>query len=296
MVAAIIGGDVRQLYLAQDLQADGHEVRLYGFELREEVRGGKILKSVLADALENVDCVLLPFPCENERGNINAPFSEKEITYAAFFNALSNSGTPVFCGRITERLQKAADAAGAELIDYEREELIIKNAVPSAEGALQIAMEEMQKTIHGSYALVTGFGRIGKIIARYLSALGAHVSVSARRQSDLAWISVLGYTPLETGRLKGRLSGFDVVFNTVPAVILTRELLSELPEHCVIIDIASMPGGVDFAAARTLSRKAIHALSLPGKVAPITAGRAIRDVLYIILNERKEIKGGNGTT
>ena len=103
-------------------------------------------------------------------------------------------------------------------------------------------------------------------------------------------------SPLETGRLKGRLSGFDVVFNTVPAVILTRELLSELPEHCVIIDIASMPGGVDFAAARTLSRKAIHALSLPGKVAPITAGRAIRDVLYIILNERKEIKGGNGTT
>ena len=236
-----------------------------------------------------------PVSCENERGNINAPFSEKEITYAVFFNALSNSGTPYSAGA-SRKGSKGRDAAGAELIDYEREELIIKNAVPSAEGALQIAMEEMQKTIHGSYALVTGFGRIGKIIARYLSALGAHVSVSARRQSDLAWISVLGYTPLETGRLKGRLSGFDVVFNTVPAVILTRELLSELPEHCVIIDIASMPGGVDFAAARTLSRKAIHALSLPGKVAPITAGRAIRDVLYIILNERKEIKGGNGTT
>ena len=90
--------------------------------------------------------------------------------------------------------------------------------------------------------------------------------------------------------------GFDVVFNTIPAVILTHDLLSELPEHCVIIDIASMPGGVDFAAARTLSKKVIHALSLPGKVAPITAGRAIRDVLYKIMNERKEIEGGKGTS
>jgi dipicolinate synthase subunit A len=206
-----------------------------------------------------------------------------------FFTALPEIKPPVFCGRATPMLKKAADDAGIPLIDYEgREEFIIKNTVPSAEGALQIAMEEMPTTIHGSSALVIGFGRIGKLLARHLSSLGAKVSVSARKPGDLAWISVYGYSPLETGKLSGRLSGFDVVFNTVPAVILTRGLLAELNEHCVIIDIASMPGGVDYPAARALSRKAIHALSLPGKVAPKTAGRAIRDVIYIILKEREE--------
>lgn len=289
MNAAIVGGDIRQVYLYRDLKADGHGVTLYGFELREDVRNCDELKDTLAEAVSKADCVLLPYPSLNERGNINAPFSEKELAPDELFASLAGKKIPVLCGRAVPKLRTAAESAGVELIDYEaREELLVKNAVPSAEGALQIAMEETQITIHGSSALVLGFGRIGKLIAKYLQALGAKVSVSARNPGDLAWIGVYGYTPLETGRLAGKLSGFDMVFNTVPAVILTRGLLAELPERCVIIDIASSPGGVDYPAARALSRRAIHALSLPGKIAPGTAGRAIRDVVYAILKEREE--------
>ena len=77
-----------------------------------------------------------------------------------------------------------------------------------------------------------------------------------------------------------------MIFNTVPAKIIDKALLDGL-EHCrLIIDLASGKGGVDFTAASARGIKAIHALSLPGKVAPFTAGQIICDcVLELLVRE-----------
>ena len=164
----------------------------------------------------------------------------------------------------------------------------IGNALPTAEGALQLAMEATDRTIHGSRCLVTGFGRIGRLLAERLQALGAHVTVSVRRYSDIAWASAWGYACLQTGRLAGTLGGFDLIFNTVPALVFDAERLRELREDCVILDLASAPGGVDLDAAKDLGRNVRAAPGLPGKVAPRTAAAAIRDSIYHILEERGE--------
>ena len=146
-------------------------------------------------------------------------------------------------------------------------------------------MEELPTTIHGSRVLVIGFGRVGKLVAHQFQGFGARVSVAARKWEDLAWIEAAGYTAEHTVELEGWLCGYDLVVNTVPAPVLGLTELSDLKPGRLVIDLASKPGGVDFDAAARLGVKVIWALSLPGKVAPVTAGQCIQTTIYNILRE-----------
>ena len=145
-------------------------------------------------------------------------------------------------------------------------------------------MAATEVTLCGTPCLVVGFGRIGKLLAHRLRGLGAEVAVSARRLDDLAWIDAFGYRGLHTNRLAGTLGDFRVVFNTVPHTVLSGELLRELPQDCVLIELASQPG-FDRAAAEALGLKCISALGLPGKAAPETAAHAIWTTLKKIWEE-----------
>jgi dipicolinate synthase subunit A len=159
------------------------------------------------------------------------------------------------------------------------------NAIPTAEGAIQIAMEELPFTIHASNILVMGYGRIGKTLSKMLNGIGANVYIEARKFSDLASIRSFGYNEVHISELPVYLCKMDIIFNTIPFVILNEELLKSIKSTCLIIDLASKPGGIDFSKARELGIKAIWALSLPGKVAPLTAAEFIKKTVYNILEE-----------
>ena len=146
-------------------------------------------------------------------------------------------------------------------------------------------MEELPVTIHGCRALVIGFGRLGKALAPRLRGLGAKAWTAARSPHQRALAESMGLEAESLRALPEWLCAFDLVVNTVPAPVLGAAELSALKEGAVVIDLASRPGGVDFAAAEKLGVKAIHALSLPGKEAPVTAGRYIRDTVYHMMEE-----------
>ncbi len=166
---------------------------------------------------------------------------------------------------------------------YTREEFAVRNAVPTAEGAVEIAMREYPGTVSGSRCLVAGFGRVGKTLARMLLGIGAQVTVAARKPADLAWIESLGCHPIQTAQIGG--GDYDMIFNTIPAMIFNRHVLSELRGCSLLVDLASAPGGVDFEAAEKIGIKAILAPSLPGRVAPKTAGEIIRDTVCCMMGE-----------
>ena len=159
------------------------------------------------------------------------------------------------------------------------------NALPTAEGAIQIAMEELPITLHDARVLVIGFGRLGRTLAPRLRALGARVWVSARRYEQRAAAECMGLNSEGMDHLSDWLCSYDIVFNTVPAPVLGVEELAALKERALVIDLASRPGGVDMDAAATLGVRVIWALSLPGKVAPVTSGRYIKDTVYHIMEE-----------
>lgn len=283
MVFAVIGGDMRQAHLASQLLDDGHDVRASAMDDAELPIG--MVHTGTAEAVDGADCVVLPLPALIKRGYLNAPMARGPHCIGEVFGAMS-AGQLACAGMPDDYMRTLAELSGVRLRDYYlREELLAKNAVATAEGAIGILLGGIRKTLWNSNILIIGWGRLGKTLAPRLRALGAHVSVSARKAGDMAWAGVCGFVPLDTRMLEGHLSGFDIVVNTVPSLVLTATRLRELPAQVFVLDLASKPGGVDFEAAEDLGIRTMHALSLPGKWAPETAAAAIREAVLNILDE-----------
>lgn len=284
-VFLIAGGDLRQSYLAKNLALDA---TVYTLGLDENITDKKIIPlSSLDDLKGKTDYVILPLPVTNDGVNINMPYYDEKISLYSLIPFLNHNAV-IFGGKVGKE-SAIFTYKGFEVIDYlEREELSVMNAVPTSEGAIQLAMEELPTTIYGLNVLVTGFGRITKVMVKILIGLGANVFITARKYSDLSWASIYGCTGIHISELEEYLPKFDLLYNTVPAVILDEKKLSLLKEGCLVIDLASKPGGVDFETAGRLGIKTIWALSLPGKVAPITSGEIIAGTIRNILFERGE--------
>lgn len=172
---------------------------------------------------------------------------------------MAKPGALALGGKVTDSARTIARAAGVELVDYfARPELTVYNAIPTAEGCIGILLERRSRTLWGAAVLVLGFGPVGRALAVPLTDLAAAAAA------------------------------FDTVVNTIPAPVLTAAVLAALPKGCLIVDLASKPGGTDFAAARRLGHTALHALSLPTVWAPETAGEALARTVQTILQEREE--------
>ena len=279
----VAGGDLRQAKLAELLAADGHTVHTWALEEAGPLAG--VIPAKDPAEVELAHCLVLPLPAEEEGGLLHAPLSSRPRSLDELLSPL-RPGQLVCAGMVGPALTALAAKGELVLRDYfAREELAVANAVPTAEGAIQIALEELPITLHGARVLVVGFGRVGKALSQRLAGLGARVSVSARSWADLALAESCGYRAEQTEHLAGWLCGYDLVVNTVPAPVLGLTELSDLKPGCLVIDLASKPGGVDFGAAARLGVKVIWALSLPGKVAPVTAGECIQTTIYNIMRE-----------
>jgi len=280
----VVGGDLRSIKLANLLVEDGNSVNIYGFK-NAGFELGIVENTDLYAAVDESDVVIGPLPCSNDNETLNAPFHPEKIHINEVLKTMSKNQLFI-AGRISEKIAHLAQVYNVYSVDLlEREEMAVLNAIPTAEGAIQIAFEEMPITLHDSKAQILGFGRIGKILAKMLSGIGAKVFVEARKYSDIAWIKSYGYNPVLISELEKHLPDADVIFNTIPHIILNTNMLGKIRKDCLIIDLASKPGGVDFEKAKLMGLKAIWALSLPGKVAPVTAAKFIKETVYNIMEE-----------
>lgn len=280
---AIIGGDKRQLYCARSLANDGFEVVLGGFDKVISMHGVRLMDAF--KAAQSAEVIILPLPSVDKDGNIPAYFSDKSLSLKELSPFIS--GRRVFCSMKDKVLLSEPSLNSSLLSDYyAREDFVLSNAYVTAEGAVKIAMERFEGTLNGARILVCGFGRIGKALTRLLSGFSPELTVSARKSEDLAAIRMWGAKAVRTDELYNE-QGFDVIFSTVPALIFRPELLAKIANDAVLIDLASMPGSVDFEAADRLEIDYIHALSLPGKASPKTAGEIIKDTIYTILEEEQ---------
>lgn len=279
----VLGGDLRQVKLAQLLQQEGHRVQVLGMELRPEP--DQLTDRDSWKGMETADCVVLPLPAEKADGMLNAPLSQRRITLAQIVERMK-PGQLLCGGKLSEPLREQAQKRDVRVEDYLlREEFAVKNAVPTAEGAIQIAMEELGCTLCGTKALVIGYGRIGKVLAHRLQGLGVEVTVSARRNSDLAWMEAFGCRSIRTKDISSTVGQYPLIFNTVPVRLLDRAALASLQPESLVIDLAGGSGGTDLKAAAELGIKVIWARGLPGKVAPLTAGHILHETITHILQE-----------
>ena len=283
---SFLGGDQRQLRVISGFAKMGCNINLLGFEKAVFPSDIRInFTSSPKECIQDAHVIILPLPYNSEDNILNCPFSDKQYYITDIVPNISEKQI-VFAGRVDSKLNALSELYNLQLTDYaHREELAVLNSIPTVEGALEIAMSNTPYTIHGSRSMVLGYGRIGKLLARSLDTLGSDVTVAARKHSDIAWIKAAGYTPVQFKNLEKHIGNCDIIFNTVPVKILNFKILSLISDNALIIDLASKPGGVDFDSAASLQRNVIHALSLPGKVAPETAGDIIMDTICNILEE-----------
>ena len=271
----IIGGDMRINYLAQALSEEGFEVKK--FDESEPLK----------NAVSECDAVVLGLPCSRDGKTVDAPELSEGVMLKDLFHLMGRNKL-LLAGKMSDSVKAVADVFSVKWVDYFlREELEILNAVPTCEGAVQLAMEELPITVFGANAVVTGFGKVGEALSQMLKALGADVTVCARRSAQRAKARIYGLRAVDFSYLGECMSSADIVFNTVPQQVIGREQLLSAKE-ALVIDLASKPGGVDMDAARDLSVKVIWALGLPGKVAPVTAGNIIKETICNIFGELGE--------
>lgn len=280
----VVGGDLRIVKLVEMLNKDGYQVFTYGLENSDEILA---LESVemcptLEEAVSHSKVVIGPVPLSSDKKRLSTPFGRNFVELDEFIEALK--GKYLIAGNIG--IKDELDENNIQFTDLlKREEFSVLNTIATAEGTIQIAMEETQRTVHGTNTLIMGFGRIGKVLAKMLNGIGANVYCEARKDEDISWIKAYGYKPVHLNDLNENLNQFDIIINTVPFQLLDSERLSLIKKDAVIIDLASNPGGVDRKAARENKLKVIWALSLPAKVAPLTSAEFIKETLYHVLKE-----------
>lgn len=275
----IIGGDSRQLYMADYLESLGYAVSIYG--LPEENR--KCTKDVKALISEN-DAVILPLPVSKDGKFVFSLVPMKE-TVDDIISCL-NENHIVFGGMFNKGTETKISKKGVKFYDYfRREDVTVMNTVPTVQGILKVIIDNIDYTIHSSKCAVFGYGRVGRITADILKSLGADVTVCARKYGDTAVAACKGIKGCFINDFNRIAGEFDIIINTVPAIVINRNIIERLSKNCLIIDVASAPFGTDFAAAAELGIKALQCSSLPGKVAPKTAGKIISDGILNILRE-----------
>jgi len=276
----ILGGDLRYKILFDMLKKDGYQVCSYcnNFINCEN--------NDLDSLFDKTDVIIGPIPLSKDNKNIftnNCP-----IKIESFFSKMRKNNIKILiCGVISDKIRELAAKSGIRAFDFfESEAVAVMNAVPTAEGAIQIAMEESKRTIFNSKCIVFGYGRCGKFLAKDLKGLGAKVYVTFRNERDEAYIKANGYNGVHLYNVKNYIDEFDFIFNTIPASVIEKNIIKKAKQNCIIIDLAQAPGGVDFNFARASNIKAIYCPGLPGRVAPISAAEILKDfVLKISISQ-----------
>jgi dipicolinate synthase subunit A len=276
----LVGGDDRHKFMANWFSKKGWEVICYGLEKMESLPP----QIHTAKDIVPADLIILPIPVTRDGTTINAQYAEKETSIKRFLSLLPKSCL-VCGGLIPELICKEFELKAIPYFDYGKSEnFALLNAIPTAEGAIEIAIKETPFTLHQAKVCVIGFGRIGKALTSRLLGLGCNVTVTARKTNDLLSIAKSGANALETDKLFTK-GPFNIIFNTVPAHVVGKEVMDKQSVDTLIIDLASSPGGVDFDYAKSKKIRTIHALSLPSKCAPVTAANITAKVIYDYISE-----------
>lgn len=272
----IVGGDLRLLYLAKLLKKEGNNVKIFGFD-KIPSKELQDLKIEIVDSINDtkeVDIILSSIPLSLDGENIYAPYSNNKIPLKIL------KGKDFIAGKVTNdiinEINEGEKNNETKIYDILSDESnIILNTLPTAEGAIAKAIQDTTINITNANVLVLGFGNVGKILCKKLKDIGANVYAEARKNTDLAWIEVYGYNPVPLDKLKENVCKMDIVFNTIPHMILDKSVLILMSNETLVIDLASKPGGVDFESAKKLGIKAYLYSGIPGKIAPETSANYI---------------------
>ena len=281
---AVLGGDGREVECVRQLLAEGASVRTCGLPEGDGIEAASVHGAV-AEAVQGAQIIILPVPLPQPDGAIFSPHSPDRLYVDSDILAGAVPGGVLITGKSSVQMREASEKYGLKLREYEQdEELMVLRAPAIAEGAIRIAIEHTEVTLHDNPCLIVGFGKIGPALARSLTGIGARVTIAARNGLQRARAWEMGCTAVPLEQMPEVAQRARVIFNIVPARLLERAVLESLDTQTLLIDLAAPPGGIDFDAARELGLKAIWGRGLGGR-APRTVGQVQWKGIKAILEE-----------
>lgn len=282
---ALLGGDARMIYACEVLSAAGHEVAAWGFG-GQELPSYSVRVRELEDATSHAAAIILPTPASRDSIYLNSPLHTGEHVALSRLVSLIPDDAAVIGGALSPSFKRMLEERELDFSDIcKREDFAAKNAIPTAEGAIAIAISELPITIFGSSCAVVGFGNCARATAKVLSALGARVKVAARKKEARAEAESLGYDAIPITELD-KVAPCDLIVNTAPARLFDEILLEKIKAGALLLDLASSPFAADDRCAAELGVKYLRAPSLPGKYSPESAGRIIGECVLDELAKR----------
>lgn len=282
---AVIGGDLRNIELVKLLAKDQRKIFTYGLEenkeLLDNLNNNIIICKDIEESCSNVDIIISSIPFSRDGETTYCEFSKNRIKIIDFFEKIK--GKTLIVGSIKNNVINEALKRNIKIIDVmKNEELAILNTIATAEGTIQTMISNTKNIIHESNILILGFGRVAKTLAKKLQGLVKNVDCASNNKEELAWIEAFGYNVINLENLVENISKYDIIINTIPAIILNYENMKYIKKDTLLIDLASNPGGIDKNEAKDKGLKLIHALGLPGKIAPVSSAKFIKKIIYEI--------------
>lgn len=270
---AVIGGDQRQTFLVQQLHALGHEVSSFAVPQLDNA-------PALDACVRAADVIALPLPA------LAAPDVVRAADGGVPLHTILDAATPgcTVCGGQLSLAQTALARRALRVFDYSQDEaLLLENAELTAESALSLLMQRLHRPVMHSSILLLGFGRIAQRLTQKLCALGTHVCVAARSPRARALARLVGCESAPPPQVLADLSAYHAVINTVPARLITPAQLQTAAPDCLLLELASEPGG--FCEEASVREHFFVERGLPGKYFPREAAdcicRAIFRALYL---------------
>lgn len=290
---AVIGGDMRQVYLAEELSGKGNRVICYNLAKTPGAYShfddfSPAAATSLEAAVHTSDCVIGPIPLTKDGVGLNQDSNNDPLTISLLVNLLE-PGQLFLAGCIPDNFLDALKDKGVSAHDLMTDNfLAVYNTISTAEGAVCEAIKSSPINLHHSSCAILGYGKCGRMLLHYLKGMFCRVSVYSNQEEELYSASTIADRADYITGFKNHAGEFDFIFNTVPARIITSGILNKMRPLATIIDIASAPGGVDYESARSLDICAVHCLGLPGKYSPLSSAKSIKTVVENYVRNFKE--------
>jgi dipicolinate synthase subunit A len=274
LTIAVVAGDRREQEIARCAAATGAHVRAYGFPWPESGIEGVERASNAVFCFEHADFALFPIPGIAADGALFAPSCPERIIPTEPMLAKMRSPAHIVLGWADKNLKSICERLNIGIHEYEwDDDLMLLRGPAIVEGLLKVIVENTDITIHRAKICLVGQGTIGSLVTHTLYALGARVHVVARNPVQRAQAYAAGAESYEFSQIAEAMRDCDILVSSVPAQVVSGEMLQILPRHTLLVDLAAPPGGIDRDSASRLGLKFVWARGL-GSRAPVTVGRS----------------------